>query len=189
MSMLVRPMWTTLHQYGVCGLRIPELVQPVVVDAEVVRQLVHDGDVHLLDDGVAVDAGLRQAVAKVQELKERFKTVGLQNKGKVFNTNLLSALELENMLERAVILASDGAPLDEFSLFPTPEAQPQVVGTDKESELDWLLGAVKQGRWTVRAIDRAIAQAALAEANGNVAAAARALGVTRRKLAYRLSQA
>ena len=115
-----------------------------------------------LEYGVAVDAGLRQAVAKVQELKERFKTVGLQNKGKVFNTNLLSALELENMLERAVILASDGAPLDEFSLFPTPEAQPQVVGTDKESELDWLLGAVKQGRWTVRAIDRAIAQAALA---------------------------
>lgn len=50
------------------------------------------------------DAGLRLAVAKVQELKERFKTVGLQNKGKVFNTNLLSALELENMLDCAEVI-------------------------------------------------------------------------------------
>lgn len=96
--------------------------------------------------------------------------------------------ELENMLERAVILASDGAPLDEFSLFPTPEAHAPGARANKQSELDWLLDAVKEGRWTVRAIERALAQAALADANGNVAAAARALGITRRKLAYRLNR-
>ena len=97
--------------------------------------------------------------------------------------------ELENMLERAVILGSDGAPLDEFSLFPTAEAPAVDAHADQKSELAWLLDAVKQGRWTVRALERALAQAALADANGNVAAAARALGITRRKLAYRLNHA
>lgn len=50
------------------------------------------------------DAGLRQAVAKVQQLKDRYKGIGLANKGKVFNTNLISALELENMLDVAEVI-------------------------------------------------------------------------------------
>lgn len=97
--------------------------------------------------------------------------------------------ELENMLERAVILGSDGAPLDEFSLFPTAEEHARDAHAENKSELGWLLEAVKAGRWAVRDIERALAQAALADANGNVSAAARALGITRRKLAYRLRRA
>ncbi|MSQ09519.1 MAG: FAD-binding protein [Dehalococcoidia bacterium] len=50
------------------------------------------------------EAGLKTAVAKVKELKQRYQGIGLQNKGKVFNTNLLSALELENMLDVAEVI-------------------------------------------------------------------------------------
>ena len=50
------------------------------------------------------EAGLKTAVAKVKELKQRYEGIGLQNKGKVFNTNLLSALELENMLDVAEVI-------------------------------------------------------------------------------------
>lgn len=97
--------------------------------------------------------------------------------------------ELENMMERAVILCSDGAPLDEFSLFPGAEAHTRNDHAAPAFELNGLLNAVKQGEWTVRGVEHALAQAALIEANGNIAAAARALGITRRKLAYRLAQA
>lgn len=97
--------------------------------------------------------------------------------------------ELENMLERAVILGSDDAPLDEFSLFPDAEAHPPKRRTAQTFELNALLNAVKQGEWSVRELEHALAQAALSEANGNIAAAARALGITRRKLAYRLNRA
>jgi len=95
--------------------------------------------------------------------------------------------ELENMLERAVILGSDDAPLDEFSLFPDAEAYPPKHRTAQAFDLSALLNAVKHGEWTVRKLEHALAQAALSEANGNIAAAARALGITRRKLAYRLN--
>ena len=47
------------------------------------------------------DAGLKQAAAAVVELQKRYENVGLQDKGKVFNTNLLFALELDNMLDCA----------------------------------------------------------------------------------------
>ena len=50
------------------------------------------------------EEGLKTAVAKVKELKQRYAGIGLQNKGKVFNTNLLSALELENMLDVAEVI-------------------------------------------------------------------------------------
>jgi len=45
--------------------------------------------------------GLEQAAKDIRELQERFKRVRLDDKSKVFNTELTAALELENMLDIA----------------------------------------------------------------------------------------
>jgi succinate dehydrogenase / fumarate reductase flavoprotein subunit len=50
------------------------------------------------------DAGMQQALAKVRELKERFKNVHVEDHGKVFNTNLLNTWELGNLLDLAEIV-------------------------------------------------------------------------------------
>ena len=47
------------------------------------------------------ERGLKEAVQKIQELKERYRTTSVSDKGKVFNTNLVFALELGYMLDLA----------------------------------------------------------------------------------------
>jgi succinate dehydrogenase / fumarate reductase flavoprotein subunit len=44
---------------------------------------------------------LQKAKSKVAELRERYRGVGLQDKGRQFNTDLLETLELENLLDLA----------------------------------------------------------------------------------------
>ncbi len=45
--------------------------------------------------------GLERMIGKLHELKERFKNISLQDKSKVFNTELTEALELDNLLKTA----------------------------------------------------------------------------------------
>jgi succinate dehydrogenase / fumarate reductase flavoprotein subunit len=52
-----------------------------------------------------VEAGMQQAVEKVRELKERFKHVRVQDHGKIFNTDLLNAWEISNLLDLAEVTA------------------------------------------------------------------------------------
>ena len=47
------------------------------------------------------EEGLQTALAELTELKERYKRVGIQHKGRVFNTSLLFHLELGDMLDLA----------------------------------------------------------------------------------------
>jgi succinate dehydrogenase / fumarate reductase flavoprotein subunit len=49
--------------------------------------------------------GLKTALAKLGELKERYRRISVQDKGNCFNRDLLDALELGNMLELAEIIA------------------------------------------------------------------------------------
>ncbi len=51
-------------------------------------------------------AGLRGAIEKIRELRERFCHVSLMDKGKRFNTDLLETLELGNLLELAEVTAT-----------------------------------------------------------------------------------
>jgi succinate dehydrogenase / fumarate reductase flavoprotein subunit len=51
------------------------------------------------------EEGLQTAVAKMAELKERYKRVGVQDRSRVFNTSLLFHLELANMLDLAEAIA------------------------------------------------------------------------------------
>ncbi|MFC9683031.1 succinate dehydrogenase flavoprotein subunit [Streptomyces sp. NPDC056948] len=48
---------------------------------------------------------IKTAVEKIAELRERFKNVSVQDKGKRFNTDLLEAIELGNLLDLAEVMA------------------------------------------------------------------------------------
>ncbi|WP_407344303.1 succinate dehydrogenase flavoprotein subunit [Pengzhenrongella phosphoraccumulans] len=50
------------------------------------------------------DASLRQALADVRALQERYRTVSVQDKAKAFNTDLLEALELGFLLDVAEVV-------------------------------------------------------------------------------------
>lgn len=47
------------------------------------------------------EEGLRKMIEKLKELRERYKNIAVQDKSKVFNTDLVEALELDNLLLNA----------------------------------------------------------------------------------------
>ncbi|MEO8358048.1 MAG: FAD-dependent oxidoreductase [Chloroflexota bacterium] len=51
------------------------------------------------------EKGMKEAIEKVKSLKERFKNVRVSDTGRIFNTELLNAWELGNMLEIAEVVA------------------------------------------------------------------------------------
>jgi succinate dehydrogenase / fumarate reductase flavoprotein subunit len=52
------------------------------------------------------EKGMEAALAKVNELQERFKQVKVQDTGKIFNTELLNAWEMGNLLDMAEVIAT-----------------------------------------------------------------------------------
>jgi succinate dehydrogenase / fumarate reductase flavoprotein subunit len=54
------------------------------------------------------EQGLQRAINKLGELKERFKHVSIDDKGLQFNTDVLEAIELGNLLDTAEIVAVSG---------------------------------------------------------------------------------
>lgn len=51
------------------------------------------------------EEGLKEAVAKIKELQTRYKNVRVEDTGKVFNTDLMNAWELGNLLDIAQVTA------------------------------------------------------------------------------------
>ncbi|HRQ22398.1 MAG TPA: FAD-binding protein, partial [Anaerolineales bacterium] len=51
------------------------------------------------------EKGMSEALEKVREMKERFKDVGVTDTGRIFNTELLNAWELGNLLDIAETVA------------------------------------------------------------------------------------
>jgi succinate dehydrogenase / fumarate reductase flavoprotein subunit len=49
--------------------------------------------------------GLKTAILKIREIKERFKNIRINDKSNYYNTDLTSALELENMIDVAEVVA------------------------------------------------------------------------------------
>ncbi len=69
--------------------------------AEISREMKHT-----MFDLVGVfrtEEGMRQALDKIRELKERYKHIRIQDRGKVFNMDLLNAWELGNLLDLAEV--------------------------------------------------------------------------------------
>jgi two-component system response regulator HydG len=112
--------------------------------------------------------------------------------------------ELENMIERAVILTADGGPIEAAHLFAGDDsASGQHLGLGRDGNLRRELGLrgaaegaapgeatdlvnrVLSGKWTLEKIENHLIEAAVAKADGNLSQAARMLGMTRAQLAYR----
>ena len=57
--------------------------------------------------GIYRNAGdMQQAVDTVQQLRERYQTVRVQDTGKQFNTDLLDIIELRNLLDLSLVTAA-----------------------------------------------------------------------------------
>lgn len=109
--------------------------------------------------------------------------------------------ELENMIERGVILAENNNSIDLQSLFPSL-AEPthplnviassgvlkeQSQGDNAANEEQWLDQMLEQD-FNLEALESQLIRKAMDQANGNVSQAARRLGLTRPALAYRLKK-
>ena len=51
---------------------------------------------------------MQEGLDKITELKQRFRKITVQDKGRIYNSNLIQALETENMLELAEVLLFAG---------------------------------------------------------------------------------
>lgn len=103
--------------------------------------------------------------------------------------------ELENLIERGVILASAREPVDVHDLFPTLDSAPAITvnaaGRLERGSPDGdpaLYDNVMGRGLSLDALEDALIREAVHRAGGNLAAAARALGLTRPQLSYRLQR-
>lgn len=103
--------------------------------------------------------------------------------------------ELENLIERGVILANTGEPIDTRDLFPMLDrVAPVVLNANGRleqtaaSDVRSLFDEVQRRGLCLDALEDALIQEAVSRAGGNLAAAARTLGLTRPQLSYRLSR-
>jgi transcriptional regulator with PAS, ATPase and Fis domain len=104
--------------------------------------------------------------------------------------------ELENMIESAVILSDDDAPLDASLLFAsTPGAGRPSLRVDPEgrlmplSGLEQLAKSIVDSGTPVEPLFSAVCEHALRSADGNFTHAAERVGLTRAQLAYRVKSA
>jgi transcriptional regulator with GAF, ATPase, and Fis domain len=107
--------------------------------------------------------------------------------------------ELENIIERAVLLAGDGEAIDlpQLALRGGPPRTPAFAldtagrlsddSADLRERVAALLAAPVNGA-RFDAVERALLEQAVADAKGNLAAAARRLGLTRRQVQLRLDK-
>ncbi len=56
---------------------------------------------------------MKEGLDKIAELKQRFRCIGIQDKSRIYNTNLMQALETENMLDLAEVLLFAGLAREE----------------------------------------------------------------------------
>ncbi|HRM94713.1 MAG TPA: sigma 54-interacting transcriptional regulator, partial [Alicycliphilus sp.] len=108
--------------------------------------------------------------------------------------------EMENLIERGVILADPGQPVDAAHLFPdgtgaasgTPTLTLQASGRLGETRAsgcdDTLIARLLGDGLDLQALETQLMEAAVQRSHGNLAAAARLLGLTRPQLSYRLNK-
>ncbi len=104
--------------------------------------------------------------------------------------------ELQNVIERAIIIAPHGTRIEADHLFLAErDGQPHELGLDAHGDLahGWqpgekLCDSVLNGVFTLDQVESMLLEAAVAKARGNLSSAARLLGITRPQLAYRLKR-
>lgn len=128
------------------------------------------------------------------------KLSGLSDKSKQLLTTYQwpgNIRELQNVIERGVLLAPEGTHIATTHLFPThndiaslgfslnPEGKLNHVHKDICKDF---FDMVLSGKLTMEQANTMLAQAAVARTNGNLSAAAKLLGLTRAQIAYRLEK-
>jgi transcriptional regulator with GAF, ATPase, and Fis domain len=90
-------------------------------------------------------------------------------------------------LGRGHLFGGDEAPPARLELAPTGELRPIDSAADDAppAALDDLIDALLDRRTGIEALEQALIHSAVTRAGGNLAAAARLLGLTRPQLAYR----
>jgi succinate dehydrogenase / fumarate reductase flavoprotein subunit len=78
------------------------------------------------------DKELGEALVKIRELKERYRNASIQDKGVIFNTDLMEAIELDNMLELAEATVISAAVRTESRGAHTREDYP------KRDDVNWM---------------------------------------------------
>lgn len=107
--------------------------------------------------------------------------------------------ELENLIERGLIITSPGQMVDVEDLFAVAPAGPDVMvdasgelrpcgGTGDSTEIGVLYEELQRRGLSLDALEDGLIQQAVERAGGNLSAAARALGLTRPQLSYRLQR-
>lgn len=102
--------------------------------------------------------------------------------------------ELENLIERGVILCAPGEPIDLTDLFPTlPGSAGVTVNAQGQLErcqpaAGSMYDELQRRGMSLESLEDALIQEAVQRADGNLSAAARALGLTRPQLQYRLQR-
>ena len=110
--------------------------------------------------------------------------------------------ELQNLVERGVISAEDGAPIDVRHMFRREQLSQETLlaigahgalASPAEASVPNLLNHLRQALGSetlaLEQIELRLLREAVEAADGNLSAAARQLGMTRARLAYRLRQA
>ena len=109
--------------------------------------------------------------------------------------------ELQNLIERGLIASDEGRPIDILHLFHNEPLPPQLYSLSQSGTLsnstdsdakgpDNLLEQLQQLQIEpdIERLERRLLDDALSKAEGNLAAAARLLGLTRAQFAYRLKK-
>ncbi len=103
--------------------------------------------------------------------------------------------ELENLIERGLIITTTGQMVDVDDLFAVAPPPPPVTLSESgelqqamPADLDTLYDELQKRGLSLEALEDALIQQAVDRAGGNLSAAARALGLTRPQLSYRLQR-
>ncbi|MET0002942.1 MAG: sigma 54-interacting transcriptional regulator [Candidatus Thiodiazotropha sp.] len=101
--------------------------------------------------------------------------------------------ELENMIERGVIIVTPGDAIDLKDLFPCLSMSPEVPLFNNSNEKDGgdvesLASQVIDQSTSLEEMETQLLETAVKKASGNLSQAARILGITRPQLAYRLKK-
>lgn len=104
--------------------------------------------------------------------------------------------ELENLIERGVIITDNNQSISVEALFPHLSEEAQSIGLTSDGNLvsqelepgsDWVEQLMDQGL-SLETVEQALIQSAMRRTQQNVSEAARLLGMTRPALAYRLKK-
>ncbi|PKG98558.1 sigma-54-dependent Fis family transcriptional regulator [Paraglaciecola sp. MB-3u-78] len=130
------------------------------------------------------------------------RTLGLSDKAWDYLTKYAwpgNIRELENVIERGIILTDSNETISVDSLFSSTISQLEMTNDDHvysegqvvkpcEKDKDSWIDAIFENKISLDSIEKILTEKAMEKANENISGAARLLGVTRPALAYRLKK-